>query len=328
MSQEKSRRENYLCYASDPGFFQPSIASIASFKRWPSALDVKIVYLCVGFSPQQQAIAETILSNLGVESHFVQIEALRAFDNSDFNKTHVPVSALSRFYLSQVIERDDVDLIYVDGDTWFARDPNELLEYHLPKGTIAAAEDQSYFYRDEISRFGYDLRAYFAQLEIDPDDGYFNSGVFKVSAHDWQNISKTALDFLNDNLKACRYHDQSALNAVCRQNRMRLSPAWNFQTPFLKWNRDNVVTPGIYHFIGARKPWVGEIAEWKFLKQMYLDLTPSVGDHADLAFRSWDPETQAASNKQMLIRRVKENTILLPREINRVRKFRSLAQSL
>ncbi|NQY13337.1 MAG: hypothetical protein HRT81_05685 [Henriciella sp.] len=326
MTQLQTSKQTVICYSSDPGFFQPSLASIASLQRWPSAAGLKIIYLCVGFSDEQKVAAAEILEALGVESHFAAIDELKSFETPEFNKTHYPVTSLARFYLSDYVGDEASDILYVDGDTWFARDPEAFLKFPVPPGSLAAAEDQAFFYQNEVSKHGRFVREYFAGLGVTPDTGYFNAGIIKAGLSDWREISQEALGFLRTNLKACLYHDQSALNAVAKHRRVRLSTAWNFQSAFLDWNCKGLVDPAIYHFVGGRKPWLGDVAEWRFLTRSYFDLTPSVGSHSSLGFKSWNAEEQAQSDQYARSRQLKSNTILLPRKLSRIGKFNKLAK--
>jgi hypothetical protein len=53
---------------------------------------------------------------------------------------------------------------------------------------------------------------------------------FSHSRRTWRSIMADAHNSFAVNTAACKNHDQSALNAVAHDRRVRLSLQWNFQT--------------------------------------------------------------------------------------------------
>jgi lipopolysaccharide biosynthesis glycosyltransferase len=94
-----------------------------------------------------------------------------------WNKTHVPPSALSRFYIEPHLHAHTDRIFNVDGDTFFVRDPTDLMRFVPAENTLAGAEDISYFTSPAATRFGSHTRAYFAGQGIDGSQGYLNSGL-------------------------------------------------------------------------------------------------------------------------------------------------------
>lgn len=161
-------------------------------------------------------------------------------------------------------------IIYLDGDTWIAQDPMALVEAVVPAGRFAAAED-TIFYR-QTKGFGYTaktIRHYFSQLALKRENGYFNAGVFAVSRDTWRSIARDAYEFYLKNIELCKRFDQSALNVVVGDNRLRLSSKWNFLTQLKIWGADRYVVPHIFHFNLYPKPWMGTCDPWSDMHAKY-----------------------------------------------------------
>lgn len=177
------------------------------------------------------------------------------FDRKAFNKTHVPVSALGRFFMLEAVHENYDRILYLDGDTWPVGDPSQLFEVELPEGYLGAAEDRNYFRRHEMGPVGRKTRAYFSGLGIDGNSGYFSSGVLLADSKTWREVSADAFTFFARHTERCLYHDQSALNVVARARWVRLAPRWNFMNAYLEWGLRYTAAPQILHFAGGDKPW-------------------------------------------------------------------------
>jgi lipopolysaccharide biosynthesis glycosyltransferase len=145
----------------------------------------------------------------------------------------------------------------------------------VPNGRLAAVEDISFFCRHDVTAHGRSVRKYFRGLGINPENGYFNAGVFSVTRNTWRALANEALEFFVSNTETCRYHDQSALNAVIGDRRLRLSPAWNFQTPYRYWNIEKEIGPVVYHFTQGPKPWNGPVEPWIEVSNLYESQIPA-----------------------------------------------------
>ncbi len=319
--------ETKVCYSSDPGFLLPSVASIASLRSWESGKHVKICYLGVGYSVEQKNLAREMLSEHGVEIEFVENGALQQFSNERFNKTHVPVASLSRFLLCEAFGASEAQLLYIDGDTFFAADPGELLSYLVPVGKLAAVEDQSSMYAKEVGRHGNAVRAYFDGIGVDASNGYFNAGIFKTSFDTWAEVSHEALEFLRRKLEVCLYHDQSAMNAVCSHRRVTLSPIWNYQSAFLPWNHGQIKRPIVCHFVGGGKPWLGDVPKWKFIAKEYNALFPASPNAELFPIRKWSADEQRRVHSDAKFAAMRQNLLLRPRLVNRRKRFAGWLQA-
>lgn len=255
MTRNTSHRSG-IFFVTDLGYALPTIASALEIRRkTPLArADIRIVMTDIPTETMEQ-----IHDFLAPQGIFVDAmpKALYAdFNHKLFNQTHVPISALGRFFMLDCIPDIYDRILYLDGDTWPSGDPAKLLESELPTGKFAAAEDKSYFYRQELGRTGKRIRNYFARIGINGDAGYFNSGVLLTDAGTWRELSKDAYEFFLKNTVSCMHHDQSALNAVAGGRRVRLAPRWNYLNAYFEWGLKPEASPEIIHFAGGSKPWL------------------------------------------------------------------------
>jgi lipopolysaccharide biosynthesis glycosyltransferase len=317
-------RPTEVFYSTDSGFAVPTIASIQSLRRWPSAALTDINVVLLGMNDREIATFQRATSDLRVKVHTLSADDLAFFDKKNFNKTHVPYSTLARFLIPRFVGGGpDSDILYVDGDTWFVSDPKALLDFPAPDIGLLAAEDQSYFFWNDVGETGREIAAYFADLRIDESKGYFNAGVLKCRADEWASICQDCLLYLKDHLSLCRYHDQSALNAVVASKRVRLSPAWNFQTPYWGWGMADIEAPRLLHFVGGGKPWMGMQQAWS---SIYDDYARVIRRRADPVFpmKLWNPQEQSQMLKEENWTNLKNRTIFLHRIWHRRELFRQL----
>ena len=245
----------------------------------------------------------------------------------DWNITHVPRSALGRFFIADLLPRPHKRILYLDGDTLFLRDPSALIDFCIPEGRFAAVEDSGYFARGEVLGQGKSVRAYLRNLGVDGNDGYFNSGVLLVAAQTWKGMSREAMQFICNNTKICRYHDQSALNAIIGRRRLRLSLAWNFQTAFRYWGIEDFVSPKIYHFTEGGKPWMGPVQPWSDLYPFYEQEFAGLSD-LKLPKQSFTSTQVSAFNRRCLQMQRRLRYLLPLRLKARMNAVSSLMQSI
>jgi lipopolysaccharide biosynthesis glycosyltransferase len=205
-----------------------------------------------------ELLSETA-SQMGVDVR--QLTLKTELNNLHFNKTHVPISTLTRLYTPELIDTKYDHVVYIDGDVQIVGEIQPLVCYDVPKGKLLAAPDRfvlggmSFGWRAESWRE--DL-SYLSSLGIDKPSEYFNAGVLAASRNTWSSACEEALDFFKRNSQLCKFHDQSALNAVCKGETIKLSPAYNFHTSLRQIGAEDFLSPRIIHFTGADKPWLVE----------------------------------------------------------------------
>ena len=126
------------------------------------------------------------------------------------------------------------------------------------------------------------------ELGVSKEDGYFNSGVMLLNLRKWreENFGRRVIDFVSDNAKLIRYVDQCGLNALAKNNWIRLPLSHNltvdvyegdFEFGDCGCSKEDInrakKSPLIVHFTGTSKPWHTSNQHpfkkkfWKFLRQ-------------------------------------------------------------
>ncbi len=322
---EKQKSRPAVFYTADEGYLFPTIASALLVRRKVAyeEAEIHIVLTNVG-SELSDKVTEFLEKKQISVSRLVSSEYL-SFDLRKFNKTHVPPSCLARFFMIDCAPGHYDRIIYLDGDTWAAGDIKPLIDYVPPAGSLAAAEGLSYFYRNDIGPTGDWTRKYFEGIGIGADDGYFNSGVLLADRSTWQTIAGEAFRYFIENIEACKYHDESALNAVAKHRRIRLSPKWNFVTGYWDWDAQNIVQPQILHFAGGFKPWTARIAPFERLYDEYDIIENEIGI-VDLHRKKLDSASANKEARNSRYYKTKINTVFLHRLIQRRKQFRDICE--
>lgn len=258
-----------VCYVADMNFMLPTLVSAMQMRRFVPAHKARIYVVTITSDKAQIERIQNFVRNFKIELIPVDDGIFSGIDWASTYSTHLPVAALGRLFLAELLPSSCRHILYLDGDTWIKKDPGALVEATIPEGRIAAAEDRLVFCWRERAAFGQFVRDYFSGLGIDADKGYFNSGVLAASRATWAGLAAEALEFFKNNIKRCKFHDQSALNAVADGRRLPLSFAWNFQSACRYLNIEHDIRPRIYHFAEAGKPWTGPVEPWADLFPLY-----------------------------------------------------------
>jgi lipopolysaccharide biosynthesis glycosyltransferase len=285
-----------VCYVADLNFLLPSLVSAAGLRQFVPAHKADIFIFLVDGNEARIRECNQFLQPHGIRILAMNSSSYSGFDRDKFHKSGVPTATLGRFFIDDLLPDACQRIVYIDGDTWMWRDPSALIEAVVPDGKFAAAEDMTSFRCSNILPRGRALRPYFKNLGLNPKDGYFNAGIFATSRNTWKALASEAFEFFRKNTAICKYHDQSALNAVMGDRRLHLSLKWNFQTPYRFMGIEKSVKPRIYHFHSQPKPWMGASAPWQEMYSLYqAALAPF--DALNLPIKKADAATIAAHNK-------------------------------
>jgi lipopolysaccharide biosynthesis glycosyltransferase len=254
-----------VCYVSDINFLLPSIISASGVRKFVPPQKADIFIFTVGVDAEKIAQANTLLAPYSIKILAIQDEVFNEIDKDRLTRTHTPMAMFGRLFMQNLLPPECKRIVYLDGDTWILGDPTPLIDAIVPEGFLAAAEDTIYFRQKfGIGSTTREIRHYFSQIGLKKNQGYFNSGVFATSRKTWEAISREAYIYYINNAKICEHSpDQSALNAIIGNRRLRLSNKWNFQTQLKIWGADRYVKPIICHFNRQPKPWMGPCEPWE-----------------------------------------------------------------
>ncbi len=239
----------------DTNFILPSFATAISARANISLDNVPIIIFVTDATEASLARLKTPAASRGVDLIPAQIPEIEAFKSSHRDR-FLPVATLSRFWVDRLLP-DNVDrFLYLDGDILVNGKIDELLLSHVPQGGILTAPDTVALCADEIGPAPRREKAYLDGLGVGFDD-YFNAGVLLADRSGWRAIADDAMRFLKDHPDKCRSSDQSALNAVTKGKRGKLSQRWNYQSDHMTVLDPRTIglEPAIYHFTGGPKPW-------------------------------------------------------------------------
>lgn len=166
---------------------------------------------------------------------------------------HLPVTALARLVLNEVLPPQYENLIYLDGDLQIIGDVSPLIRYTVPEGKIAAAKDKLWLERVPNGSLAPHAE-YLAGLPGVDANAYFNTGVMAFRRKTWSEVAPKALEFFFGHSQNCKYYDQCALNVVCQGRLVELAPAYNFHH-YANIYVQHSYHPVIIHFAGPNKPW-------------------------------------------------------------------------
>jgi lipopolysaccharide biosynthesis glycosyltransferase len=269
-ANQSMNAECVVCYVADKDFLLPSLTSAMSIRRFVSSEKAEVLIFAVGVDESDTSRANDLMATQGIRLKTIDIGVFNSIDQSRLARTYTPLATFGRLFMEEFLPATCRRIVYLDGDVWAVRDPSALIETEVPPGRFAAADD-TVFLRQLV---GYGatakrMRAYFARLGLSSQSAYFNAGVFAASRQTWRTIAREAYDFFLRYTDLCTNFDQSALNAVVADRRLRLSSKWNFQTQHKIWRVDRYVEPHICHFNRYPKPWMGACDPWADMYPKY-----------------------------------------------------------
>jgi hypothetical protein len=247
-SADARRHARVVTYVADRDFLLPTLVSAEQVQRQVAGF-ADVVVALLGLSDAEVDAIGPVMADLKLVS--IRMERFDPPGGRTWVADHVPTSTLGRFLLPQHLPRHYRHIVYIDGDTQIVGDVRPLVLLDVPEGHVAAAPDCAW-----MQRLAWRLpESYLAALGIGKAADYFNAGVLAFTRDTFDAAMPEALDFLLGNPDRCRYGDQSALNAVMRGRRLRLSPRYNFLADYRDTGLESLFDPVIRHFAGIYKPW-------------------------------------------------------------------------
>lgn len=206
-------------------------------------------------------------------------------DNKFVRKAHVSGATMLRFYAIDALCQSFEKIIYLDSDV-FIRSAvlDELVDLDLETMPVAGVLGRALWSNQPRLHYG---RKYRQKLLGDSHDHYFNAGVMIINSqqYDDQEVTSRSLDFYYANSELCKFSDQSALNAVLKDNWLEVSPKWNWQMSTNSYAITDMVDPYIVHFTGPEKPWNDPLGLFSGYQDAYERFCEDVGLGADLPSR-------------------------------------------
>ncbi|MDB5540241.1 MAG: hypothetical protein JWQ89_1968 [Devosia sp.] len=272
-----------VAYVTDSGYLLPSLISACQLADADRMRTADIAIFTVSVPEEVVSRLQSALSRYRFQFIPMDEKAFTPSSATYFREGHVPKASLGRLVLSQYVPAQYDHIVYIDGDTQVCGDVSALLNYDVPEGMVAAVSEAFFLEKPSPQR-----AAYLSGLGLDDPERYFNSGVLAFRKSTWESVGPEALEYFFRNPTLCQFHDQSALNAVCRDRRVRLDPAYNFHSSFAELGVGRAHPPRIVHFTGSEKPWNYQVWPWsgRLAKPYrdFLDNNPSLTFQLDVKF--------------------------------------------
>jgi lipopolysaccharide biosynthesis glycosyltransferase len=254
IEETRKVKTKLVTFVTDRGYLVPSLVAASQLiqQKINSIADIRIY--TIDITPEVLKLVSKAFIPQGIDIKALDTKSFVPAGDVHFYKNHVPLAALARLSLHEVIEPNYKDIIYLDGDIQIVGDVRDLIAYTVPDGMILAGLGSAWLDIDG-SILNRTPKDYLAGLGHVTSNTYFNSGVLAFNLTTWTKMAPLALRFFFENSAACIRHDQSALNAVFKGSVLELAPKYNFHSVYSDLYLQRRYRPAIIHFTGGNKPW-------------------------------------------------------------------------
>ena len=274
-----------VSYASNDGYAAHLAASMCSlFANNESEENITVYILSNQLSEANIARLQSIADSYRREMVVVELGDVRSRFPYEIDTRGFDVSALSRFFMAEMIPGSVDRILYLDCDTIVRDSLSPLWEQPLEGYALAAAMEPT---------VGMNIKG---QIDLTKEDAYYNSGVLLINLAYWrqENVQRRLIDFYREKdgrLFAC---DQDTINGALRGEIKLLKPRYNFFTNLKYFPYSSLVVrtadyaavtreqfaeakknPAIIHYLGDERPWKrGNLNPYRKYYCKYLSLTP------------------------------------------------------
>jgi len=283
-------KDRLIFFSTDRGFLVPTIVAAEQITRQADVMAIAdVMVMLIDVSKEQVAELQAAFPMIGFRH--ISKDGFELPDGAVFNETHVPKASLARLSSSNYIDEAYNHVIYIDGDVQIVGSILPLVKHNVEEGCVLAAPDAAELWWPEAGGSATGERNYIKGLGISDPRLYFNGGILAANRETWASFGVRALQFMRSKSAICRYHDQSAMNAITpRVKREFLSPRYNFNRWYGLLGLRKAMKPAIIHFTGAQKPWADKYPSYDGeFKDAYISL---VDKHPVLA-----PHWEATSGR-------------------------------
>lgn len=179
-------------------------------------------------------------------------------DNSSF-----PSNIYARICIPYFINPDVEKAIYLDVDMIALQDISKLWNINIGRSNIAAVAD-----RCEVVSSPWGGIKNYAELGLNADSRYLNSGMFILKPKEWRklNIAEKAFQCAYENKSFLAFADQYVLNLVFYEKWFELDKRWN------SYAQLDLKDPFIIHFTGMKPIFRGYNGNEEYKKKFFAYL--------------------------------------------------------
>jgi len=220
-------------------------------------------------------------------NEIIQDKRMLPFDNSSF-----PVNVYIRLFIPLFLPAHIDKVLYLDVDMIVRKDISLLWNTDLGEKIVAGVLDRS----QKVSSPWGGIQNY-AELGLDPETKYFNSGLLLINRNQWLqfNATEKIISCISHNKKYTSFPDQYGLNAVLANQWLELDSRWN------NYSMLEEQDPFIIHFIEAKPIYTSYHYNQQYREEFYnyLKQTPWINYKPQRAYirllrKLWNKGTKIA----------------------------------
>lgn len=281
-----NKNEAHIVYASDDGFAEIlGISMVSLYENSKDMESIAVYILDSGITDTNKKRLESICKTYN-RALPVWIKAKNICEelSMDVAVDRGSLSQYARLFVSRDLPADLHRVLYLDCDILVNASIRELWNLDLYGKTIGALMDAF-------------SRQYRANINLQPNDIMFNSGVMLIDLDKWkeQRVEEKLMKFITGKHGKIQQGDQGALNAVLSHDTYCFEPKFNSVTIYYDFSYDEMLVyrkppkfysrkqvkkaidnPTIIHFTTSflsRRPWVKGcqhkyVSEWMKYKKM------------------------------------------------------------
>ena len=277
-----------IAYAYNDGYARHLAASMCSlFDNNQAEEKIRVYILSNQLSAANIERLQSITERYKREMTVIELGDVRSRFPYEIDTRGFDVSALSRFFMAEMIPAWEEKILYLDCDTIVRGSLTALWETPMDNAAIAAVMEPT---------VGMGIKE---QIDLPKDAAYYNSGVLLINLALWrvENVQAKLLDFYREKggkLFAC---DQDTLNGALSDRIRMLEPKFNFFTNLRYFPYSSLIVrtgdyakvskeqfrearrnPVILHYLGDERPWKrGNLNHYRKYYEKYLAMTPYAG---------------------------------------------------
>jgi len=216
---------NTVVYCIDKSYFEPLKVSLYSLLRNASK-PLQIFVVSDDLSGERREELSALVRWFEESQIFFKKPIREKLKNLPIH-LHFSRANFDRIYLPEILGHIRSPILYIDADTIFRGDANELFELFNPRLPLAACQDYLGTIFNLATRVENPL-----QFGCNPEDRYFNSGLLMMNPELWRknDFSAQLANFCQAHPETLFLADQSAMNIVFQNQVQFLPNEWNVQT--------------------------------------------------------------------------------------------------
>ncbi|NMP16514.1 glycosyltransferase family 8 protein [Thalassotalea sp. Y01] len=215
----------HVSYSSDEnyaGFMRCSICSLLDNNK--SVENITFHLLSNGISDDSKTLIDELITSYGRTVVFYEFSDIRK-RLGDLKVESIALSAYSRLFLPEVLDKNIEQIIYLDCDSIVTGLLSELWEMQFDNCSVIGVEDVI-------------PKSFKSKVGMTEKHKYINSGMIKLNLIKIRNsdYSSQVTHLIETHMGEFPHHDQGIINFIFKDSIKIIKPKYNVMTPFLLMN--------------------------------------------------------------------------------------------